>query len=137
MAKKSSPVPGLPPEYKYPLIVGSAVVGFFLAKSVIAPLVDIKENIAQNQAANPDSPGGVAAEIWAAGHTGLWGSTEDEERIIKAAHKIPNFDFYKDVIKAYRAQHTGEELEEDLYWWLSSDEYVQFKTIIENNAKNL
>lgn len=130
----------LTPEWR--LLVGVLAAGAGLGiiwgvgKLITSPFKNLQENASQNNAGDIESPSGVAAQLNAAGHSGWLGCCEDEELIVSLAYQIPTYDFYKDVIKAYRNQ-TSRELEEDLVAWLSTSEYQQFKSIIsQNNANN-
>ncbi|MER0442808.1 hypothetical protein [Emticicia sp. W12TSBA100-4] len=64
----------------------------------------------------------LANELYNAGNTGIWGVTEDEERIIEIAKSIKDF---PGVSQAYRTMF-GEDLNKDLNKWLNPSELARF-----------
>lgn len=64
----------------------------------------------------------LANELYNAGNTGLWGVTEDEEKIIEIAKSIKDF---AGVSQAYRTMF-GEDLNKDLNKWLDPSELARF-----------
>lgn len=64
----------------------------------------------------------LANELYNAGNTGLWGVTEDEEKIIEIAKSIKDF---AGVSQSYRTMF-GEDLNKDLNKWLNPSELARF-----------
>ncbi len=76
-----------------------------------------KENSESDQAFDKE-PNRIANELYNAGNTGLWGTTEDEEKIIEIAKSIKDF---ASVSRAYRTLF-DEDLNKDLNRWLNPQE---------------
>lgn len=101
--------------FKGALILG---VAYFANKA----LNNSKQNNANDNTFENES-NIIANDLYNAGHTGIWGETEDEERIIEIAKSIKDF---SEVSKSYRTMF-GEDLNKELNRWLNVTELAQFK----------